>query len=275
MSFPPYNLPSNWLSVVSTYHAYAYGIPDSALPYSFTGDISANSSAQWNAVTWTDVRPQPTYAALSDPAFQQEAISSMGGYLSTFNQIADHAQITANTSAISGNTGSISSLAGTVSTMSTSLTAVVSGQSSDAGSITTLNTQMSAANAKFGRTTSAFSLSTSGTGATGTQVSSTKDSTVHLNLSNSTTSTIGGPSISDITIKTCATNSATESDWATVADIDNEQTVTLAIALQSIQLIKELVTVDMPAGSYIKAVASGSGTHTESVLRGQKTIYNG
>lgn len=137
----------------------------------------------------------------------------------------------------------------------------------------TLSSLQSQITANKTRTTSSFSLSLVGTGATGTLVSSTKDSTVHLNVSDSTTSTIGGASVSNVAIKTCATNDSTEGNWTTVADIDNEQTITLAIALQSIQVVKGAVTVDIPAGYYIKAVNTGSGTHSETYIRGQKTIY--
>lgn len=136
-----------------------------------------------------------------------------------------------------------------------------------------IQAQLTAQLAKFTRTTSTLTLSIVGTGATGTQISATKDSTIHINLSNTTTSTIGGPSVSDLIIKMCNTNSATESDWVTQDDIDNEQTVTLALSLQSIQVIHEMITIDIPAGVWIKIENSGSGTHAETILRGQKTIY--
>lgn len=120
---------------------------------------------------------------------------------------------------------------------------------------------------------SALSLSLVGTGATGTQISSTKASQVKVNISTSTTSTIGGASTSIVAIKTCATNSATESDWATQDVIDNEQTITLALALQSLQVIKGELVADLPAGYFVKLVSSGSGTHAEAFISGQKTIY--
>lgn len=125
------------------------------------------------------------------------------------------------------------------------------------------------------RTTSALSLSLVGTGATGTQISSTKDSSVKLNVSTSTTSTIGGPSTSLVTLKKCATNNATEGSWTTVAIVENDQTITLAIALSSIQVVKGQMSTDLPAGWYVKLVNSGSGTHAEAFLNlnGEQTIY--
>lgn len=123
------------------------------------------------------------------------------------------------------------------------------------------------------RTTSSLSLSLVGTGATGTQISSTKDSTVRLTCSVSNTSSIGGPATSVVALKKCATNNATEGSWTTVATLENDQTVTLAIALQSIQVVKGQLTADIPAGWYVKLVNSGSGTHTEISINGEQTIY--
>lgn len=123
------------------------------------------------------------------------------------------------------------------------------------------------------RATSTLSLSLVGTGATGTQISSTKDSTVRLTVSASTTSTIGGPSTSLVALKICSTNNATEGSWTTVATLENDQTVTLAVILNSVQVLKGQVCADVPAGWYVKLVNSGTGTHSESFVSGQQTIY--
>lgn len=123
------------------------------------------------------------------------------------------------------------------------------------------------------RTTSTLSLSLVGTGATGTQISSTKDSTVRLNVSTSTTSTIGGASTSLVALKICSTNSVTEGNWTTVTTLENDQTITLAVALQSIQVLKGQLCADVPTGWYVKLVNSGTGTHSEAFVSGQQTIY--
>ncbi len=123
------------------------------------------------------------------------------------------------------------------------------------------------------RTTSVSTLSLVGTGATGTQISSTKDSTVRYNVSASITSTIGGPSTSLVTLKICATNSSTEGDWTSVAVLECDETITLALVLNSIQVIKGQLSTDIPAGWYVKLVNSGTGTHAETFISGQKTIY--
>lgn len=123
------------------------------------------------------------------------------------------------------------------------------------------------------RTTSTLSLSLVGTGATGTQISTTKDSNVKLNISTSTTSTIGGPSTSLIILKICSTNNATEGSWTTVATLENDQTISLAVIINSIQVIKGQLCSDVPAGWFVKLVNSGTGTHAETFLAGQQTIY--
>lgn len=123
------------------------------------------------------------------------------------------------------------------------------------------------------RTTSSLNLSLVGTGATGTQIHATKDSSVKCTVSTSTTSTIGGPSTSLVVLKICSTNNATEGSWTTVATFESDQTITLALALQSIQIVKGQLCADIPGGWYVKLVNSGTGTHAETFVSGQQTIY--
>lgn len=123
------------------------------------------------------------------------------------------------------------------------------------------------------RTTSTLSLSLVGTGATGTQIHSTKDSNVKCTVSTSTTSTIGGPATSIVALKICSTNNATEGSWTTVSTFESDQNITLALALQSVQVIKGQICADVPGGWYVKLVNSGTGTHSEAFISGQQTIY--
>lgn len=225
-------------------------IVDGGTPYAFTGDLSLNTEAQYNALVWTDGRTKPDYDDIlnaNDDAQQVRAeriklkyIYSDHTVLSAMPAFPEHASDILNDSAVTGST---------------------------------IRDALNALNNKLIRTTSSLSLSLVGSGATGTQISASKDSTIYLNLSGSTTSTIGGASTSVITLKVCATNNATEGSWTTWAVFESDQTITLALALQSLQVIKGQLVADLPAGWYIKAVASGSGTHSESILSGQKTIY--
>lgn len=123
------------------------------------------------------------------------------------------------------------------------------------------------------RTTSSLSLSLVGAGATGTQISATKYSTVNCEISTSTTSSIGGPSTSLVALKKCSTNSSTEGNWTTIATLENDQTITLAIALNSIQVIKGQLSTDLDPGWFVKLVAGGSGTHTEASISAEQTVY--
>lgn len=125
------------------------------------------------------------------------------------------------------------------------------------------------------RTTSAFTPALVGTGATGTQVSATKDATVRASVSTSTTVNIssGAGATSAVTLKICATNSATEASWTPVATFESDQTISLALALGSVQIIKGQLCADVPAGWYYKLVNTGSGTHSEAAISGQETIY--
>lgn len=172
----------------------------------------------------------------------------------------------------------------TLGTLPTVLTTSIAGlDTSTSSTITSSDTVLSAfgklqaqvTNALNGltRTTSSITPSLVGTGATGTQISSTKASSVHVWLSESVTSSIGGAAIAAINIKMCATNNATEASWTSLGVFEEDQTVTLAIALQSVQVMKGMITFDLPAGWWWKAESSGSGTNSEGILGGQQTIY--
>lgn len=117
-----------------------------------------------------------------------------------------------------------------------------------------------------------LSLQTS-TGAVGTQVSTTRNSYVMLNASVSTTATIGGSSAGDIILEVAPTNSATAGDWVEWGRIGNSQTISLAIALNSVQVTKGMAVAFVPAGYYVKARTAGSGTVSYS-LTNAKQILN-
>lgn len=113
---------------------------------------------------------------------------------------------------------------------------------------------------------------TTGTGATGFQISATNESSVCYTVSTSTTATIGGASTSDVVMEMCSTNSITPSDWIEIGHVGNSQTISLAVVLQSTQVFKGQMCADVPTGYYLKLRSSGTGTHTEAFVSGQKTI---
>lgn len=107
----------------------------------------------------------------------------------------------------------------------------------------------------------------------GVQLSSTRDSFVSYSASISTSATIGGAATGYIVLEVCATNSATAGSWQEVARLSNSQTITLAVALQSIQVITGNLVAMVPAGYYerLRSVQS-SGTPTFAYVSGQEVL---
>lgn len=123
------------------------------------------------------------------------------------------------------------------------------------------------------RTDSALSISLqTSTGAVGTQISTTKDSWVNITGSVQTTATIGGASTGHIFVEVAPTNSATAGDWVEKGRIGNSQTITLAIALNSVQVTEGSVMAFVPAGYYVKARTSGSGTVSYSLIGARQIV---
>lgn len=98
------------------------------------------------------------------------------------------------------------------------------------------------------------------TGAVGTQVSTTTNSYVMIAGQVSTTASIAGNASGDMIVEVAPTNSATSSDWVEWGRIGNSQTLSLAITLQSVQVVKGQVMAFVPKGWYVKVRSSGSGT---------------
>lgn len=111
-----------------------------------------------------------------------------------------------------------------------------------------------------------------GTGAVGTQISSTQASWVAITGSVSTTATIGGASSGDIIIEVAPTNSATSGDWVEWGRIGNSQTISLALALNSVQVTKGQVMAFLPIGYWVKARTNGSGTVSYSLLDAKQIL---
>lgn len=124
------------------------------------------------------------------------------------------------------------------------------------------------------RTTAALNLGITGTGATGTQISATKASTVRLTYSTSVTITLGGSPISRVVLKYCATNSSTESDWTEMGRCSTAQPTTLSVTVGGVYSQEQQICGDVPLAWFIKAANTGStGTHAEAWVSGQQTVY--
>lgn len=104
------------------------------------------------------------------------------------------------------------------------------------------------------------------TGAVGTQVSTTQDALVFVSDNISTTASIAGNAADDLIVEVAPTNSATAGDWVEKARGGQSQALSLAIALQSVQIVKGVLPVYVPTGYYIKVRSlSSSGTFSNGV----------
>lgn len=111
-----------------------------------------------------------------------------------------------------------------------------------------------------------------GTGATGFQVSATRDAEVQYSPTMVTTASIAGNASSVLVLEIATTNSATASDWKEIGRLTNAQALSLAITLQSVQTTSGLLTGIVPAGYYAKIRAITSGTVTNTFVSGQEVL---
>lgn len=112
-----------------------------------------------------------------------------------------------------------------------------------------------------------------GTGATGFQVSSTRNSTDRYNVTVTTTASIAGNAAGYIALEVAPTNSATASDWVEVGRCGNSQALTLAITLQSVQGTTCQLTADVPLGYFEKLRSvTTTGTVTYAYVSGVETL---
>jgi len=101
---------------------------------------------------------------------------------------------------------------------------------------------------------------------------STRDYQVSYSFNLSSTATIGGASSATIVIEVATTNSTTPADWTIIGRVSNGQTITLAIALQSVQTSLLDITRIIPAGSFVRARSILTGTSSASWDSGQETL---
>lgn len=114
---------------------------------------------------------------------------------------------------------------------------------------------------------------TTGTGATGFLVSSTRDSVVNYSASIITTATINGSTAGSIVLEICATNSATAGDWVEIGRMTNGQNITLALALSSTNTQVTQIGGVVPAGYYAKLrQITTNGTPAFSISTQQEVL---
>lgn len=112
-----------------------------------------------------------------------------------------------------------------------------------------------------------------GTGATGFQISSTRDASVSYSPTIVTTATIGGGSSGSVVLEICSTNSSTPGDWIEISRMTNGQVITLALTLQSVQTISSSIVGTVPAGYYAKIRSiNNTGTPSYSINSQQEVL---
>lgn len=100
-------------------------------------------------------------------------------------------------------------------------------------------------------------------------ISTTKNATVSYNIRISCNATIGSNSAGKVTLQ-YSTNGG--SSWIDAAEVENTNTVTLAIALNSTTVQTTTMTAFIPANALVRMVQSSSGTTVITYVRGQE-IY--
>lgn len=112
-----------------------------------------------------------------------------------------------------------------------------------------------------------------GTGATGFQVSSTRDAEVRYSTTIVTTSNIAGSQNGTVVLEIAPTNSATSTVWSEVGRCTNGTSYTLAVAIQGVSTQACQITGYVPAGFFAKLRSiNNAGTPTFSFNSGQEVL---
>lgn len=112
-----------------------------------------------------------------------------------------------------------------------------------------------------------------GTGATGFQVSATRDAQVNYNTTIVTAATLLNGAVGSVVLEIAPTNSATAGDWVEIGRLTNGQVFSLAVAIGCTQTISGQVGGYIPAGYYAKLRSiNTTGTPTYSYNSGQKVL---
>lgn len=184
---------------------------------------------------------------------------------------------------LSSMTSTVSSLSSTVSGLGAPLNiAAFMGSNASTSPYIASSTQngfMSAAMAVKVASITTRSMATSthsivtGTGATGFQVSSSRDAEVRYSTTIVTTSSIAGSQNGTVVFEIAPTNSATSTDWAEIGRCTNGTSYTLAIAIQGVSTQACQITGYVPAGYYAKIRSINvSGTPTFTYNSGQEVL---
>ena len=97
--------------------------------------------------------------------------------------------------------------------------------------------------------------------ANGYQISPTRNVFVNYVVTVGVTATIAASSSGTVVLEIAATNSSTPGDWTEISRFTNGQSLSLAVALQSVQTIAGNLNAMIPAGYYVRQrTINNSGT---------------
>lgn len=114
---------------------------------------------------------------------------------------------------------------------------------------------------------------TTGTGATGFQVSATRDAAVSYSVAITTTSTLSGSTAGYVALQICSTNSATPSAWIEISRVTNAQSNTLVVGITLSQTSGGALSGIVPAGYYAKILeVNTNGTPSYVYNSGQEVL---
>lgn len=220
---------------------------------------------------WVLSLPSPTLQAQIDALVTAVALkadaSTVGTISSTLTALASTVSGKADTSVTTAISAALTALTTVVAGKFTTPTGTTSQYVRGDGSLATLPVA-----AAWSQSAATHSIVT-GTGATGFQVSSTRNSLVNYSTTIVTTASIGGNQTGVVVLEIAPTNSATPSDWVEVSRYTNGQALTLAITLQSVQTMSGQLSAFVPAGWYAKLRSiNTSGTPSYSYNSGQETL---
>jgi len=116
----------------------------------------------------------------------------------------------------------------------------------------------------------AKTLVTSPTGAGGVVLHATRDVQASYWVDTSITTSIGGTSSITILLEIADTNSAVGANWTTISKASNGNTITLALALQSVQPQTLNINAIIPAGKYVRIRYVTDGTASATYGGGQE-----
>lgn len=239
--------------------------------------ISDFSAAALLAVTWSTLTGKPTFATVATSGAYSDlsGLPTLGtAAAQNTSAFATSAQGTLAASALQSNQAITLSgdVAGSGATAITTTLASVGSAGTYSGITTDAKGRVTSGTSRS-TSTASRAISTTNNSGNGYQSSSSRDSWVSGEVQISTTATIGAASSGSIILERCATNSSTGASWTEIDRLTNNQTITLAIALNSVQLLVASLRGYIPAGWFYRYRSiTPTGTVTYSTTTSSEEV---